>query len=166
MPGFVQEPKRRGFHPNSNSRAARPEEARICPVCELPVHKRSIKRHMMTQVTNVNTNQVSQEPETNQQKLWPFPEYRLFECFTLVAHFILDCRVLMLVFTAQPWKAWSGSAPEVSNLRKLRSDPIRKHELIQPQRQPRGGIWQPFLGHAAGSDLTFFGLLDNFAKKF
>jgi len=55
----LQEPKRRGYHPNSNTRAARPEEARICPVCELPVHKRSIKRHMMTQ-HNLEKHEVDQ----------------------------------------------------------------------------------------------------------
>ena len=31
-------------------RAAAPEDSKKCPVCETPVHKRSLKRHIMTQV--------------------------------------------------------------------------------------------------------------------
>ena len=35
-------------------RAAAPEDSKKCPVCETPVHKRSLKRHIMTQVRQQN----------------------------------------------------------------------------------------------------------------
>ena len=35
-----------GYRP----RAAAPEDSKKCPVCETPVHKRSLKRHIITQV--------------------------------------------------------------------------------------------------------------------